>query len=293
MNVVNLQEFTRRKSFKECVNQIGKIYEEAGLVGEEYRELISQDIDKAIKRLPEFIENARNAGMPGGRSYESLAGGPNPDFIMPLINGIGRIYPELSKETRNLFAKNVLNYLDGLRCDYSQSHVEDIEEPWLVRDILLDRSLYFPGYKNYADFLKKFRTWEEFNQGLGSKEGQIVRSPFWLTLALIHPKYSSLGIRKNYYDQFGPLVDRTLDALAALDYEWGKKHVERNNLNFEKRLKERANIGPLFEGSIKQTKGDGLLDFEEELEDRIKNIDPLLHERLRKKFGERNWRAIH
>lgn len=244
-------------------------------------------------RIPEFIDRARNAaGSKGnGRAWESFAGGPNPDFIVPLINGVGRFYPELTPDTRRTFAKRVIGYLDGLRYDYSQNHVEQIEEPWLARDILLDRNLYWPGYRPYIDFLNKFRTWEKFNNGLGLKDGQMVKSPFWLTLALIHPKYSSLEVRKNYYSRFGSLVDRTLDAVGAIDFELSKRSVERKRLEYEEGAKKKSEIGPLFK---KKAKSQRYWDrvFEDELEESINRKDPLLHDGLRSKINERNWEVI-
>jgi len=293
MNIVDLNEFSRERDFKNCVGQLSRIYSEAGLNWKNYEELISRDFDQAVRRIPEFIEKARTAGAPGGRAYESLAGGPNPDFILPLINGIGRIYPELSFETRKIFTINALSFLDSIRSDYSQNHVQDIEEPWIVRDILLERSLYFPGYINYVNFLKQFRTWEDFNNGLGTEEGEIIRSPFWLTNALIQPKHSSLAVRNKYYEHFGSLVDRTLDAVAALNYEWSKIHVERRHSENKERMHEEIEKGPLFEWGTRETECDFLLDLQEEIESRINDIDPLLHESLRKKIEARNWQNVH
>ena len=63
-------------------------------------------------------------------------------------------------------------------------------------------------------------------------------------------------------------------------------------MEYEEELKDGTDAGPLFEWEIQKSKCEGS-DFEEELEDRVKNIDPLLHKRLREKFSEKNWKVIH
>lgn len=219
----------RKQSVHRIISEIGTIYGKAAENIEAYRLLIQEDPAKAIEQLPDFIDQARNANPE--RAYEAMAGGPNQDFVAPLINAVGPLYPALPREARLPLLRKIFNYLDSLNYFNAQDHVELIHEPWLVGDILTTRPLYSPGYKTHADFLEKNRNWQEVAAQVDKS-----RSKFFFSLALIQPKISSLEVRTRFYEQFPVLLDRTLDAVAGFIIEHARNRSQRENLDLEQEI---------------------------------------------------------
>lgn len=264
--VLNLQEFSRRKSLNERLSQLRSIYEGVGIIEEEYLNLIQYNPQEAIQNLPKFIGRVRKEASPGGIAYEGWAGGPNQDWIMPLINATGVFYEFLDREARKGLIIKIIDYFDGLRCDYSQNHMELVEEPLLARDILVNRQIYFPGWEPYKKLLEKCKSWEDFQKGLEKDEGRLIRSPFYLTFAVIRPEVCSLAIRKEYYKKFPDLVDRTLDAKAGLTAVWSRQYGEQEKYSEKQIQKEIINS--------------------------VNRADPLLHKKLWKKIEAQEWILI-
>lgn len=208
--LLQFEAFARKKKIDQWMEVMGGWWEKADQVAEEYRGLITTDPKLAIKQLPDFLDKARDIN-PERSFVEAVAGGPNPDWTAPLIDIIGAVYPSLDKQTRKEALSVSLNFLDVLNYFNSQQNVELINEPWLVSDIVINRPLYWCGFKKYCNLLEKNPTWESFYPHLKS-----VRSAFWLGMAVSRTKYASEPVQTNFYRMFPTLMDRTQDAIAAI-----------------------------------------------------------------------------
>lgn len=208
--------------------------EQAKEIAHNFYDLMLKDTDSAIKKTREFIEKARNIGS--DRAFvEAVAGGPDQNMIAPVLNIFELVYPVLPKESRKIALYQIIDYLDFLNYFNAQDHVALIHEPWLVADIIVNRKLYWPGYKEYADLLEQKHTWEEFEP-----ETLSAKSMFFLSYTLIHKKYGSKEIKENFCKKMSSLIDRTLDATAALicdraQSEYKEKSVPINE-TIEKQL---------------------------------------------------------
>jgi len=215
--------------YKQLSEQIEKAKEKA----ERFYYFMIENPEEAIEYLPKYIESARDVVQ--DRAFvESIAGGPNPSYTVPMINVLGVVYDELPKEVRKKGLIKCMNYLDSLNYIYSQFHMEEVHDPWLFSDIIHNRNLYWCGYKEYIDILSKDPSWEEFSK-LKPK------SRFLLTLAVLRPKYCSLEIRANYIKENPGLVDKTLDGIVAIHAK--SEDVENSfakyDVFFKDRLKEK------------------------------------------------------
>ncbi|MBS3167011.1 hypothetical protein J4403_02280 [Candidatus Woesearchaeota archaeon] len=243
-----------QKFISEMVSILGEQYSKANSIAQEFQTLLFENPLRAVKNLRSYIERIRD--ISSNRAFgESMAGGPNQDTIVPVFNVLGFVYPALDREVRKEGLRQCLNYLDGLRYDYSQNHVELIDEPWLVGDIVSNRSLYWCGYQQQTDLLKKNPIWKDFIKVMTNTQ-----SEFWLAIAVAHPEYSSLEIRTNFYKLFPQLTDRTTDAMAAIVYNW----------------------------SLNRSKAYGI-PLEQEIQEQIKKIDRSLYSKLIKKIEEKKW----
>jgi len=204
----------RRKQFIDKVmSALDSNYDNAASIAQEYYELMQNDPLHAIEKLGHFINRARNVNEDAA-FVEAVAGGPNHDWTAPMLDILGMMYPTLARDVREKGLRRCLKFLDSLRYDYAQNHVELINEPWLAADIVLNEPLYWCDYKEYYALLEKHKTWHEFQVHIPQ-----VKSQFWLSLAVLKPTISSLDVRLNFYTQFKELMDRTLDALAGIIYE--------------------------------------------------------------------------
>lgn len=254
-NIADFNERLRRKTFSDAINEMGGMYEQASEIYGEYLHLMQQNQIEAVKRLLEFVGKSRRIN---NLAYEGWAGGPNQDWIAPLFNVLGAVYPDLSKEARRMGLERIMNYLDGLRYDYSQNHVELIDDSWLFADIVGNRPLYFPGVESYANLFEKHKTWAELSANL-----KYIKSPFLFSLTITLPEYTSLDIRTNFYKRFPDSVDRTADGIVARIALIGIQH--------------------------KKLEGEKLCEY---VEIHFKDYDPLIHDKLRAKFKEEKWVAL-
>ena len=167
------------------------------------------------------------------------------NLIMFELNKIGLVYPNLSLESRKTNLRKALDFLSRFRYDHSQNYVEIIQEPWLVADIVISENLYWCGYERYISFLRKNQIWNKFQ-----KNSKDIKSAFWLSYTIIHPKYSSLNIRTKFYEINPVLLDRTKDAVAAIIYDRIESHRNEKNYNLEGIAKELIKYDPMFHKEI-------------------------------------------
>jgi len=251
--VSNLSEARRKREIEGLLAQIERWYGAAADIASEYAALMEKDPAAATLRVGEFIGKARNAN-PG--QVEALVGGPNHDWIIPVINICGASYPYLDREVRKGGLAQVMRFLDGLNYFRSQDHVEGLHEPWLVADIIVSSGwLYWPGYKHETDILAEARTWKELAPKIPD-----ARSQFWLAYTVMKPQWSSLEVRTRFYKEFPELTDRTLDAVAAIVESESRSEHERKGVDLAAATAEHLN-----------------------------HYDPLLHEAIRTKVQEEKW----
>ena len=241
---------------KRVINQIGRMYNKANNLTQEYYQLMLNDPDKGIEELPNFLRGVRKINPEP--ALESMAGGPNHDWTGPMLNIIGIVYPILKIENREKALVKCLDFLDGLRYDYSQNHVELINEPLLIRDIIISRTIYWPGYQIYIDQLDKNKTWKDFKPYL-----EKTKSEFFLAYAVTKHEHSSIEVRTKFYKTFPDLMIRTKQAIGGIIYDEAKRYHEKDKITIEKYI-----------------------------DDTIIKYDPLLHNDIRKSMLEEDWIKI-
>lgn len=251
--IINFQEAVRKKVIDKMMAALGGMNDQARAIANSYYQFMMEDPKSAIKRLPEYLEKARDIS-PNRHFGESLVG-PNHEWTAPMLDIIGTMYPYLEKDVREQGLLRCLSFLDGIKCIYSQDNVALINEPWLVADIRINRYVYWPGYQEYADLLEQNPRWADFSQYISSAKSQ-----FFLALSIIRMKYSSLDVRCNFYKQFPDLVDRTQDAIAAIIYDGAQIVNSRDGTSVD--------------------------DF---IEENILKYDPLFHKNIRAKITEEKW----
>jgi hypothetical protein len=169
-----LETKRREKQVDKVTGQIEGVYRSAGEVIAGFAELVTIDPGKAVAELPAWIEKARTANGTMNRAYESMAGGPNPYFIMPLINAVGERYASASRENREALLRACLNYFDRLNYVYVQPHVKQLKSGLLVADITINRPVYFPGCEAEQALFTQYRSIPEILNA-----GADPRSPFF------------------------------------------------------------------------------------------------------------------
>lgn len=252
-DLLDFEKASRERMIGKLVSQCGMMYQQAGVVVDEYLTLMSQNPKEAIRRMPKFIDRVRDVNPV--RAYEAMAGGPNQDWTGPLLDTLGIVYPQLEKDTREEGLRQCLNFLDGLNYVNSQDNVALINEPWLASDIVITRPLYWCGYKQYCDLAEQNKSWKDFSEKMNS-----ARSAFWLAMAVTHPEYASLEVRDKFYKQFPTLMDRTKDAIAAMVAVYGGRKAKREGFELA-----------------------GCID------ERLAKHDPMLHDKIRVKIEEKKW----
>lgn len=252
-DLLDFNKAYQERKAREPVSTLSVMYRKARDLADSYHKLMSENPEQAIDRLPEFIKKVRNINP--DRAIEALAGGPNTDWTAPILNILGTVYPELDRDVREKGLIQCLSFFENLNIDYSKDHVQLINEPWLASDIIINCPYFECGNKQYIDFSKKHKSWEDFSENISG-----TMSPFWLAMAVINPQYSSLDVRKNFYEKSPITIDRTKDALAAIATVYGGMKAERNNLPLDDCINER-----------------------------LSKYDPILHDDIRKKIEERKW----
>ncbi len=209
----------RDRKAREVVNQISLKYlhlKEQGI--EPFIELSENDPERAVEEFPSALGRVLELGDNFFRG--TMAGGPAPEATAPIINAIGAIYSKLPKTVREKALTQSLYFLDRLDYFNSQNNVELIDEPWLVGDIVINRPLYWCGYKEYVKRLERVTTIDDFKREFIREKGYVdyidVNSMFWLTYTFSRKEYSPDAPRMFFSELFPDIIDRTQDAIAAL-----------------------------------------------------------------------------
>lgn len=252
---IDLISYRNKKNFNKVVEQFRDSSNEATSVWSDFVLMTEYSPKEAIEKMPEFIERARNACGEGRMAYESYVGGPKTEWTGSILNVLGEVYPFLDKDVRQEGLKKVLNFLDGLNYSYAQDQMELVDEPWLAADVFVNRGIYWCGFQENIKLLAENRDWKDFSKHLDQ-----TKSKFLLCFSVVQPKHSSLSVRKGFYEQFPELVDRTLDAVAAINYNYAL--------------------------DVKTRKGILVEDY---LSESLVKYDPLFHDKIRGKILEEKW----
>src|SRR5581483_1397240 len=126
---------------------IDLMYSLSGIVHDQFMELAASDPEAAAKQMSEFLGRARNISSGGINQHylEAIAGGPNQDYLLPIINSMGNYYAQLPKEVREVILEGFFDTYDSVNFQYIRwFHTPKVTSPELLRDICLNRGLYFP-----------------------------------------------------------------------------------------------------------------------------------------------------
>ncbi|OGI24940.1 MAG: hypothetical protein A3J76_03810 [Candidatus Moranbacteria bacterium RBG_13_45_13] len=218
---------------EKLIGQISDQYKEAASIIRELDDIMVNNPKEGIRRLPEFFGEIRAVLGKDQAFVEAVAGGPNPHWTGSILDVLGFVYPELTTELRQEALLICFSFLDKLNYLIAQDNVELIQEPWLVRDIIVSESWYWPGFQRYVDLLKKNKGVKEFQQTLNRE-----RNGVWMAWTIIRREWAILPIRTWYYENFPDIVDRTLDAIAARIYSRAKNRQIRGRVSVRKSVKE-------------------------------------------------------
>lgn len=255
--IVHAEQSFRQKQTERLIQDLSELYGNAGDNWNQFVAVAEVNLSEAIRCMPEFIDRARNVN-PNRAFGEALAGGPNPDWIVLLMNVLGDYYEYLERDEREQVLRHCLKYFDGLNFLYSQNHVELLSSPFLITDIVISRWLYWPGLSRPRKFLQG-----AIMEDLASKD-QDVLSSFWVCLAVIwNDDGVTLPMRQWYYKNHPEIVEKTLSFAAAHTYFCAKGKV-----------KEGEDLGLYITSTLNKV------------------YDPLLHHRIREKIHKEDWVRI-
>ncbi len=229
---------------------------------EPFLELAMKDPEKATSELSDYIEKALDSG--GGLFRGTMCGGPYPPVTGPFLNVAGLVYPHLDREKRTKALKECLKFLDGLNYMSSQENVEQINASWLVRDVLINRFLYWPGYAEYNDKLKEIAVWSDFENAfmITTEDGKKFkcRSTHFLGFAVSRMDSNCPDpIRERFAEEFPSITDGVKDFIAG----W---------------IHYKAFLGRDLDGTYKEI-----------VIDKLRNYLPSWEEELRHKLSEEKW----
>lgn len=234
---------------------ISKLYGQAGRIIGQYAALMEENPKDALARTSEYLDKVR--AVNSNQAYtEAIAGGPNQDWIAPILDIAGSRYAEAPKSTRKVIIQHHLGYLDKLNYTYSQDHVAMLHNPLVVRDILFNNVLYWPGYAYQKAFLQRPGvTWDDFNLFILTESP----SPVFAGLALSKAEYGSREIKDRFYKEAPDLLDGVLDLVAGITFRDSTAVAENGS------------------------------DVVEEAEQLISKYDHVLHHRIRQKLAKADW----
>ncbi|MBI4116257.1 hypothetical protein HY449_00770 [Candidatus Pacearchaeota archaeon] len=242
------------KNVGKLLTQLDELRNKGLSFSRDFSRILEENPNEAVKEIANYLDGAKY----GGSEKKVVGIDPNQDYTGPILCLFGNVYPILDRETRKEGLLQCFSFLDKLNYFQAQFNVEYINEPWLAADILINRGLYWCGYKEYCDVLEKTSEWKNLSAKIDK-----MKSQFWLAMAIINYKHASLEVRAKFYREFPNLVDRTEDAIAALTFN----HAQDANKRKETPVDE------YIDGSLSK-------------------YDPILHNNIRKKMGEQKWIRI-
>ena len=194
------------------MTQLGAEYEDAQQFAESYQAKMQENPGEALAMLETYIEESRRPGP--NREHrafvEAVAGGPNPDYIVPIINVVGETYSGLDPEQRQAAGTVILKHLDELNFINAQGHLEQLDNSELLADILYNRPFYWPGFRVYTDFLKNDPSWAEV---VGRFES--APSCCLFGIAVLYQNGASAETGERFREEYPQAVDGAVTVIAA------------------------------------------------------------------------------
>lgn len=204
-----------------------------------FRELVQKDPTKASEQLPIYLDKILRAGdrffnYPG-------CGGPHEMVTAPLIDSVGLVYPCLDKPQREKALRSCLKFFDEQNYFLVQNNVAYINEPWLVGDIILNRPLYWCGFKELSDRLKPLATWSDWEAAFLDEQGRLdAKSVGWLSVAVGWKENASELVRRGFAERYPGIVERTKDVIAGWAHIRGirEQYEEEKPMPYQKRCEK-------------------------------------------------------
>ena len=240
---------------KDIAPNIEEIYGRAGKIINEYAELMEKNPERALANLNQYLDKVRRVN-PNRAFIESIAGGPNQDWIGPILDIAASNYEQGNMETRELILRSHFDFLDNLNYTYAQNHVETLSNPYVVRDIIISNVLYWPGYAYPKQVLHKpGMIWRDYKGFMLTD----LASPVLASLAILRADYPSREIKDNFYAETPDLLDGAISLAAGMAFR---------------------------DAAIRTEDGSDTL---AEIEEYISKYDELLHPQLRIQLVDANW----
>lgn len=157
----------------------------------------------------------------------------------------------MERSQKDKALKQILKILDGINSSYVQiSHTPYIREPLLLADISICRRIYWPGFDDGLNLIKKYSSFKKFKNETIDEKGFFrrnkVKSDFILATVLMHGKYSEWG--NNYIDVANPnFLNRVFNGIVTMDFsqvcqhKFGERVMKFNNIwpkRFAEKLEE-------------------------------------------------------
>jgi hypothetical protein len=224
---------------------------------------------------------------------EMTCGGPHEGIPSAIYNSVGTIYPILDRKVKDKALKKILNILDKIRYDYVQiSHTSYIKEPALLSDIIISRSLYWPGMDEGKDLIKKYNNlFCDFKLEVIDENGNFnpksVNSDFIVGYSLLRKDFCNWG--EEYLKIANPnFLERTINGIVGMRVAQyfrlkSLSEEEKEGINHEVQdsnfyLKNEKKLNGVLEKKI----SDGKM--------RLKELLPTsLHGKIEEKILQKDW----
>lgn len=212
------EDFAVRRDVQEIINHMNLMFSYVREHGTDvFRELAIKDPQKAIEQLPVYIDKLLGAG--GNFFHGYMCGGPCELVTAPLLDSIGVMYACLERTWREKALRKCLNFLDMQNYVLAQDNVALINEPWLVGDIIINRPIYWCGFKEYESRQKNAVVWADWRAEFIDDEGKVnANSLAWLTISTFWKDSCTPEVREGFAREYPDIVTRTQDALAGKAY---------------------------------------------------------------------------
>lgn len=177
-------------------------------------DILRTDTRRGIAAIADTIQKLRG-GRSGAVLVEAVAGGPNRDNTLPILNIVGNQYPQLNVSMKRDALGALMDlYLDKINYIYAAEHLKGITEPILAADIVINRPLYRPDWSDIDRFLGTNPDWPTLY-----KEFEKSGAPFWFMCAVFSINYraSTAAANRRKIQQACPdYVNATLEASAII-----------------------------------------------------------------------------
>jgi hypothetical protein len=255
MNAAILIPEDKTSALIEClISETKQRFPNAEALVQELEGLMAQDLDLAIAQLPAYI---KKANLVGKSSREAFGYRLEPNWITPFLDVLGAMYPHLSVPARKNILRYCLNDLDRENYPTAQIYLKEMSGPQFVADIIIVRSLYFPGFTDDIKRAERFVCAEEI-----ARAGKKVTGTFWFATAMMWQAAKiSPSLREGYYSTYVEEVDQAVQLLGNL-------------------------LGDEAVATTQKTPG---LSEEDAFQHKLRHFDPAKHQAILSVMKEKKW----